>query len=397
MFRTEMPCMDLRLLVLIPFIFVQVSCVGDTVRPEASPDVTISEPKTESSSEVQIPSDQELRAIGERLSQALENSNVDELEEIWDETSFRKKVIARTPSGSFYLPQMVSGLLSGGESSGPFYSYLQMQTRFLGTRHKSGESRVLVRGDSESGATVYLECVIERVGGETKVVDVYFDFGEESMSETTVEMAEILKSDKSGASSELFNLMVKFAEAEDREKALAVYSDLPDKLKSMDFLKRHQLGILTQLGRAEYVEGLRDYLKSQPPDRTPTQTHLNAYYYTEDYDRLLIAVRELKDRFKMENAALDGLEAIALSRTGQPSEGIKACRDALRKEPEYEAIYWVAVDVAVRAKDFRLVAQSLDYLSQKYPEVSKEVERREELNDFRNSAIGKEWLAKARP
>ena len=383
-------------MVLVPFIFVQISCVGDTVRTKASPDVTISEPKTESSPEFQIPSDQELRAIGERLSQALENSSVDVLEDIWDETSFRKKVIARTPSGSFYLPEMVSGLLSVGESSGPFYRYLQMQTRFLGTRLKSGESRVLVRGDSESGATVYLECVIERVGGETKVVDVYFDLGEESMSEITVEMAEILKSDKSGASSELFNLMVKFAEAEDWEKALAVYSDLPDKLQSIEFLKRHQLGILTQLGRAEYVEGLRDYLKSRAADRTPTQTNLNAYYYTEDYDSLLIAVGELKERFEMENAALDGLEAIALSRTGHPREAIEVCRDALKKEPGYEPIYWVAVDVAVRAKDFPLVAQSLDYLSQKYPEISEEVERREELNDFRNSAIGKEWLAKAR-
>ena len=387
--------MDLRLLVLAPFILVQISCARDTVRLEASPVSTISEPKTESSRESEILTNQELRAIGERLSQALESSNQDDLEDIWDETSFRERVISKTPNGSFYLPEMIGSVLIGGESSGPFYRYLKMQTRFLGVRFQSNESRIMIRGDSDSGATVYLECVIEKVEGETKVVDVYFDFGEESMSETTVGISEIFKTDKSGTSSELFQLMVKFAEEEDWEKALAVYNDLPDKLKGMDFVKRHQLGILTQLGRAEYVEGLRDYLNTQAVDRTTTQTHLNAYYYTEDYDSLLIGVRELKVRIEMEDAALDGLEAIALSRTGHPGEAIRVCRDALKKEPDYESLYWVAADVGVRAKDFPLVAESLDYLSQQYPEILDGVKRREDLKDFRNSAIGKEWLAEA--
>ncbi len=256
-----------------------------------------------------------------------------------------------------------------------------------------GKGHVLFNGESES-VDDYLECRVEIVEGRLQGVDVVLALRERplSMDLSSFVAATLAQKDDTPMRIARFNKLV---DEEKYEDALQVHATFAPSIKKHPLVAASVISIGAAKGLNAYADALQSYILTLPSGTPTDSRHIKAYYYSGRYEEMIVAIREVKKRLRLQDSRLDYVEGVALSRSGRPAEGRALLLSTLERQPDSEDAAWGLMKIAMLEGDYEEGAVWLDKISETVPDLPALVREREDCQAFLETPVGRAWMKKA--
>lgn len=389
--------------------FILAFIAGCGQNPMATPQATFA-------AHGEVPTDEECRQFAKVLETAVASKDPEAVNALidWD------ALLAFATSGVAVADQFRQGFSKGVKQAGAGQTGLASQIvqamgnggsyRFLNLRTQAGQKWLLFRLlDGDSRLNYHDFVVLRGPGGKVHIADVYLFATGETFSQTlhraflaAAEQSNSLIARLTGKDSQWLKAtaklqeMSKFLQANQPNKALEVYDQLPEPLKHEKMAMIVRLRAAGLVSDDKYDTAIEDFSSRFPGDAALNLLAIDSYFIRRQFDQAREAVDKL-DESVGGDPYLNIFRANAYLEEKNYKAAATAARKATEADKRLEAAYWLQVASSMGQKDFDETTRLLLLLERELGVTFNDLTTSANYSEYVKSPQYRQWLKRNKP
>jgi len=377
---------------------------GPTIRP-GDP-----EPKVEPGL-----SEEECRALGEKIAKAVRDGNPKALATVFDLDELIRKGIGDLDASNAAKDRFVAEIRGDARKGGVLEQRIRDQVsggaeyKYLHAHVVGNEQRLLfriARPTLDELVLNYHDVVLQRrPDGQVKATDVYVLANGELLSMTArrafvltrlrqlqppadslppVERAYLLHLP-------LVERMMQLEREGNHAKALGIYDQLPTELQRDKNLLLIRLRAAQAVGEAAYAEAIQDFRTFHPDDPSIDLYGIEYFVHVKDFGRALASIDRV-EKAVGDHAYMDLMRANVHQAAGNWAAARQAAEATVAAEPTLAAAHWILLNVSLHEKKHDETLNRLRELKRRFHPEFRDFATLPEYAEFVKSPQYQDWI-----
>ena len=328
---------------------------------------------TTPSTHAKLPSLAELKSakhetLAKQFTQHLSNKDLGEADKLVNFDAYSGRVARLVFDSRIKQNSFAVGFTNGLEKE-PFVEKVFTATLVEPTTYDylglNREGLPIIRAVFESGGFEYVKLIVEHdKENQLRISDFMFaSTGDFSSTGTANSVKYLLQPSDSILArllggmqpnkelSDNFKRIAELRSKGENEKAFRLLQTLPPEVRNQKELLIVSISLTSVLDEELYRKELSKLDKHHGNDPRLAFMLIDHYFYTEDWDKAISALKTVKHEWS-DDAALNTLLAEVMYQKGQIDEAISTSLYAINLEPDMELPYWSAVNIYNRSGKF---------------------------------------------